>query len=590
MPDKKRFALIIATSNYEDPDLKKLIAPAQDAQLLAEVLKDPKIGGFEIKVVLNETYSKIKEEIENFLLSTQRSDFILLYFSCHGIKNKEGHLYFAAINTKRRLLESTGISANFVNNLIRDNRSRQQLLLLDCCFSGAFARGMTPKSDKLQQIHVKDYFEMDKNNQEDKGRVIITASDSLQYSFEGEKLFGKGIYSVFTRFIVEGLKTGKADLNNDGYISSGELYDYVHDNLTNSGFPQKPEFWVLGLQGRFYIATNPIKMPSIPSPILPPPLILPPPTIKLDKKLIIIGIIGVVAIVGIVLGIILSDHGSGLSKNITVYEDAKNTIINLDSYFGNSENQTKFTYAISSNSNTELVQPFIDGTSLILSYLHQRSGLANISVNATDFSSHSVIITFSVRVIPLNDKPIISINHPMNNSVFSEGEEILFDAISSDLEDSDISRSIKWISNIDGEFGEGPRIFYPLSKGSHLITASTKDKAGVTADSKILIKINTLDKPPVIKSISITPPSPKPGNTVTLSAEVTDLGNDINNNLTYQWKQISGPPIDIINTDTNNLSFIAPAVTAVSSIDIILIVTDKDNNSDSHTISFNIYP
>jgi hypothetical protein len=94
----------------------------------------------------------------------------------------------------------------------------------------------------------------------------------------------------------------------------------------------------------------------------------------------------------------------------------------------------------------------------------------------------------------------------------------------------------------------------------------------------------------VIKSISITPPSPKPGNTVTLSAEVTDLGNDINNNLTYQWKQISGPPIDIINTDTNNLSFIAPAVNAVSSIDIILIVTDKDNNSDSHTISFNIYP
>ena len=51
-------------------------------------MKDPKVGGFEIKMLLNEKYSKIREEIENFLVSTKHYDFILLYFLYHGIKNK----------------------------------------------------------------------------------------------------------------------------------------------------------------------------------------------------------------------------------------------------------------------------------------------------------------------------------------------------------------------------------------------------------------------------------------------------------------------------------------------------------------------
>jgi len=42
-----------------------------------------------------------------------------------------------------------------------------------------------------------------------KGRVVLAASDATQYSFEGNQITGEGTRSVFTRFLVEGLTTGR---------------------------------------------------------------------------------------------------------------------------------------------------------------------------------------------------------------------------------------------------------------------------------------------------------------------------------------------------------------------------------------------
>ena len=53
-PSEKRLALIIASYEYQDPDLQQLVAPAQDAEALARVLQDPDIGGFEVQTLLNE--------------------------------------------------------------------------------------------------------------------------------------------------------------------------------------------------------------------------------------------------------------------------------------------------------------------------------------------------------------------------------------------------------------------------------------------------------------------------------------------------------------------------------------------------------
>jgi Caspase domain len=249
-----RYALIIATSEYEDPDLKKLFAPGKDANDLSLVLKDPDIGQFKEVTIIKDQHSyKVGEEIQAFVSDRRRDDLLLLYFSCHGMKDEDGRLYYAAVNTRRKLLAATAISANFVNELMAHSRSRCQLLIIDCCYSGAFSKGLGTKADK--EVNTGVYFE------QGRGRIVLTASDAMQYSFEEGNLTVevKDPGSIFTRAIVEGLKTGKADYNHDGVISYSELYDYAYDRVKNETPNQRPEKWEFGVEGDVIVAKNPVK-------------------------------------------------------------------------------------------------------------------------------------------------------------------------------------------------------------------------------------------------------------------------------------------------------------------------------------------
>jgi len=248
---EKRVALIIATDQYEDKGLRQLISPAHDAEALAQVLKDPVIGGFDVRTLLNKPSHEVRVEINTFFADRERDDLLLLYFSCHGIKDEDGLLYFSTTDTKRKLLPSTAIESNFVNKVMQRSRSRKQVLLLDCCYSGAFARGMLSRADTA--IDTKERFD-------GKGLFVLTASDAMQYSFEGDHLEGKAEPSVFTGSLVHGLKTGAADSDGDGDITPDELYEYVYNTVIDKKPEQRPLKWSFGVEGKIVIARNPNPM------------------------------------------------------------------------------------------------------------------------------------------------------------------------------------------------------------------------------------------------------------------------------------------------------------------------------------------
>jgi hypothetical protein len=250
-----KLALIIATSQYQDPALRQLVTPAQDAESLARVLKDPAIGGFQVWTLINEPSYKVNLEIESFCDHHNRDDLLLVYFSYHGIKDADGLLYFATVDTqlaRHNVRRATAVGAEFVNQVMSRGRSRHQILLLDCCYSGAFKAGMLAKgSDRVgagEQL-------------QGQGRIVLTASDALQYSFEGEQVQGEGARSIFTRELVRGLETGDADLDRDGSYSLDEVYDYVYSRVSEERPEQKP--MKMGyVEGKIFIGNNPRPRPA----------------------------------------------------------------------------------------------------------------------------------------------------------------------------------------------------------------------------------------------------------------------------------------------------------------------------------------
>jgi hypothetical protein len=259
--DGKRSALIVASYDYEDPGLRLLRAPARDAEALAGVLRDPEIGDFDVHTVLNQPAHVVNLAVEEFFAERGHEDLLVLHFSCHGLKDEAGELYFAAANTKLRRLGATAVSADFVNRRMNRSRSRRIVLLLDCCYAGAFERGMVPKADKV--VHVEEQFG-------GRGRAVITASGAMEYAFEDAELTDSSELrpSVFTRALVEGLETGDADRDQDGQIGLDELYDYVYDRVQDVTPSQTPGKWTFGIQGELFIAhrrspvTKPVALPA----------------------------------------------------------------------------------------------------------------------------------------------------------------------------------------------------------------------------------------------------------------------------------------------------------------------------------------
>lgn len=249
-----RTALIVANDAYEHEGLRHLVSPAADAEALAGVLGDEQIGDFAVRVVRNEPAHAIELEIEDLFSEARTDDVLLVHFSCHGLKNEAGELFFAAPNTRPNRLGSTAVSADFIQRCMRASRSQRIVLLLDCCYGGAFGQGVAVRA--ADDVNVLDAFP-GRNAGGGRGRAVITASSAMEYAFEGDRLTDDHSRrpSVFTAALVEGLATGDADRDEDGFVSLNELYGYVFDRVTQQNPHQTPTRDIEG-QGDLHVARS----------------------------------------------------------------------------------------------------------------------------------------------------------------------------------------------------------------------------------------------------------------------------------------------------------------------------------------------
>jgi uncharacterized caspase-like protein len=237
-----KYALLIGVDTYGE-GLQPLPAASKDVAALREVLLNPKMGGFdEAKPVINPTRREMAREIELWFQDRQPEDLVLLFFSGHGVKDDRRDLYFAAADTEKqrnRLLTSTATSARLLHDWIRACKAKYQVLILDCCFSGAFGE-LVGKDDG--EIPLKEQLGAE-------GRVVLASTSAVDYSFQEKD----ADLSTYTHYLVEGIG-GAADDNGDGLITVGELHRYVKQKVSISSPAMSPtlitlkdEAWLIPL-------------------------------------------------------------------------------------------------------------------------------------------------------------------------------------------------------------------------------------------------------------------------------------------------------------------------------------------------------
>ena len=131
---------------------------------------------------------------------------------------------------------------------------------------------------------------------------------------------------------------------------------------------------------------------------------------------------------------------------------------------------------------------------------------------------------------PVNDSPTVSITSPADGSTFDSGATILFEATTTatDTEDGDLTASLAWTSDIDGNMGTGGSFSTTLSDGGHTITASVTDSGGATGSTSRSI---TVGNPSPTTTLSVTATTDKASyvnkKTVLITVMVTDGTNAV---------------------------------------------------------------
>lgn len=209
----KKTALLIGVSEYGE-GIPPLSAALNDVEAMQRVLQKPNLGGFEqIERLLNPDAIAMRKAIQKLFKEAGKDDLVLLFFSGHGITNDEGDLYLTTRNTAKDDFEATAVDASFIQGQSYNCYARRQVLILDACYSGAYAQGWRTKSVGVDI----------KNQLGAEGRVILTSSSATQTSFEQEG----ATLSLYTQYLVEGIETGAADTDSDGNIYVHDLHAYA---------------------------------------------------------------------------------------------------------------------------------------------------------------------------------------------------------------------------------------------------------------------------------------------------------------------------------------------------------------------------
>ena len=283
---QRSLAIIIGINNYAN-GIPSLTTAANDAERLAQILQTE--YGYAVHLLANGAGKAELTQLfqEQLAVEVGAGDRLLVYFAGHGIAldgedGPEGFLIPSDAHPEER---ATFLPMTTVYRGLIDLPCRHVLVILDCCFAGAF-RWSSTRNATLALPAVLHQERYDRFVRDPAWQVITSAAydqralDLLAGAAVGSRgvVSGDaGQHSPFASALFEALR-GAADLipkgQGDGVITASELYlylrDYVEVNAAErANHYQTPGIWPLRRHGKgeyiFLVPGHMLNLPPAPA-------------------------------------------------------------------------------------------------------------------------------------------------------------------------------------------------------------------------------------------------------------------------------------------------------------------------------------
>jgi uncharacterized caspase-like protein len=171
--------------------------------------------------------ASLMAELPGFLARPAPGDRLIVYFTGHGFRDRQGRLFLAPLDCDPADPAATGIAVEWLREQIAGCRAGFKLLILDACHAGS-EKG----EEDRPGVAAKDLGEPFR----DLAGVATLASSTAD---QKSQLWEDKQQSLFSYWLNQGLK-GHADTDGNGAVDLDELNQYVYRSVTRTARARFP--------------------------------------------------------------------------------------------------------------------------------------------------------------------------------------------------------------------------------------------------------------------------------------------------------------------------------------------------------------
>ncbi len=228
-------AIVIGVEKYDN------FAPApyaaNDAQIMKKYFKrvlgvdkvylytDEQVSGFFFDNIFNPDYGELQKAI------VKGKTDLFVFYSGHGMPSKDGSkVYLFPSDGRIEALDRQGYDLNVFYNNLEKLGAKSTTVFLDACFSGVSRTSDIYETKNLiamKGVSIKPVLKKPWEKESDFNLFASSSFDETSLGFDPSQT------GLFTYFLCTGLQ-GNADINKDGKITTGELSEYIKNNVTET--------------------------------------------------------------------------------------------------------------------------------------------------------------------------------------------------------------------------------------------------------------------------------------------------------------------------------------------------------------------
>jgi hypothetical protein len=233
--EAQRKALVVGISDYTS--LQQLDFCKNDGTGVYEVLTSL---GYKIsdenKLVGEAKGERVGDTIYDFFVNNRNTpdDTLLFYYSGYVVPDVYGDVYLALSDIDFDNPYKGGISYVELTKVMQKCISTRVVIILDCCYRGSAMVTMNEKDS----AKVGEYILDEKSRKlPGQGKYILSSNETLQEAYA----LTTGQHSIFTYYLLEGLRGKTESIDIDGNVTPQSLGDYLYRKISSLPIDVRPK-------------------------------------------------------------------------------------------------------------------------------------------------------------------------------------------------------------------------------------------------------------------------------------------------------------------------------------------------------------